>query len=739
MSTYAITGIQEGLAKDKENVVRQVPLRMELDEWCNSTNVLHKNQRALFFQAFNNFCQMDPKEKTSYFQIAGIHGQPFIPWDEDESMKVENKGSGYCTHNSILFTTWHRPYMLLFEQVIYGLMEKVAATFSEAEQADMRQALESWRFPYWDWAMKKPNPRHPSDPDNYNIPIIFPYGGVEIKVPASFKPNPDLPPFPNTGVWNPFYQFTMPKPYTSMGDKTLGDLAIQGKTYKLKDENGVEKEYHYPLDLCKGTTRHATLEPGSDVEEVWIEGRNQNDAVVNALRNIEYDGEVPGNLRASPSDAFYRVVNIPKFEDFATKRFEGMGPDEKDNQKEIVFGSAENLHDWIHGVCGGEDVRPTVGGKNLFLLGHMSNVPVAAFDPIFWVHHCNVDRMVAIWEVLHSGSKDNWFDGTDTRDKDSGNWAIKKNHPDSPKDNLRPFHKGDGTYWTSNDVRETAPLGYTYPQLEKWKYVDDKGEWDVEAHKAALTAYLNQYHNAAAKAAFKALMTADPGEEESSKPTLTQLQLRAPDLTPDRDIIGVDDYIVNVVYNRFALGGRPYTIHVFVGKVPEQLPYTFDDPEGSLVGQVYTFSSPADQLGTDAEKGCGNCRSQEAGKVMSSGTVVLTNALITRWKNQLEHTPRDLPRILADMKPENVVPFLHANLRWRVTSVEGLVPRRMLEDTLRVSVAVGKADHYADQTKLSRFYDYKGASEVTVGRPQGASPEDNLYPPGCEYTCPAQA
>lgn len=238
---------------------------------------------------------------------------------------------------------------------------------------------------------------------------------------------------------------------------------------------------------------------------------------------------------------------------------------------------------------------------------------------------------MAIWEVLHSSSESNWFNGTDTRDQDSGNWIIDQNHPDLPTDPLRPFHKDEvGTCWMSNDLRETAPLGYTYPQLEKWKYVNNKEERDAEAHKAALTVYLKQYHNAAAKDAFKAVNTADPGEEESSKPNLHQLELRGPDLTPDRDLIGIDDYVVNVVYNRFALGGRPYTIHIFVGKVPDQLPYTFDAPEGSLVGQVYTFLSPADQLGTEAEVGCGNCHSQEAARVMSSGTVVLTNALITR-------------------------------------------------------------------------------------------------------------
>ena len=30
---------------------------------------------------------------------------------------------------------------------------------------------------------------------------------------------------------------------------------------------------------------------------------------------------------------------------------------------------------------------PAQGGYNGLGLGHMSDVPVAAFDPIFWLHH----------------------------------------------------------------------------------------------------------------------------------------------------------------------------------------------------------------------------------------------------------------------------------------------------------------------------------------------------------------
>lgn len=41
----------------------------------------------------------------------GIHGRPFVAWD---GVNGPFK-TGYCTHGSILFPTWHRPYLALFE------------------------------------------------------------------------------------------------------------------------------------------------------------------------------------------------------------------------------------------------------------------------------------------------------------------------------------------------------------------------------------------------------------------------------------------------------------------------------------------------------------------------------------------------------------------------------------------------------------------------------------------------
>lgn len=44
--------------------------------------------------------------------LTGIHGFPYVPWNEVPGV---NFTMGYCQHASILFPSWHRPYLALVE------------------------------------------------------------------------------------------------------------------------------------------------------------------------------------------------------------------------------------------------------------------------------------------------------------------------------------------------------------------------------------------------------------------------------------------------------------------------------------------------------------------------------------------------------------------------------------------------------------------------------------------------
>lgn len=84
-------------------------------------------------------------------------------------------------------------------------------------------------------------------------------------------------------------------------------------------------------------------------------------------------------------------------------------------------------HNQMHGALGGTVILPN-GDR---VGGYMGSVPTAAFDPIFWIHHTNCDRLWTVWDCKFGkdwGRLPNagWFDeapwlfhnpdGTDARE-----------------------------------------------------------------------------------------------------------------------------------------------------------------------------------------------------------------------------------------------------------------------------------------------------------------------------------
>ena len=143
-SSYAIQGIQGGRGSDGS-----VPLRLEIRQLLKDTD-----QFNLYILALYRFHNTDQSKLLSFYQIAGIHGRPFIPWDSVQA--TAGQDGGYCTHSSILFATWHRPYLALYEQALYNVMQDVVSEFTGDQQAQYARAAANFRIPYWDWAAAPP-------------------------------------------------------------------------------------------------------------------------------------------------------------------------------------------------------------------------------------------------------------------------------------------------------------------------------------------------------------------------------------------------------------------------------------------------------------------------------------------------------------------------------------------------------------------------------------------------------
>ena len=72
----------------------------------------------MFILALQSLQQTPESADVSYYQIAGIHGRPYIKWQQVIPGEGSNPGRGYCTHGARLFNTWHRPYLSLIEVTI---------------------------------------------------------------------------------------------------------------------------------------------------------------------------------------------------------------------------------------------------------------------------------------------------------------------------------------------------------------------------------------------------------------------------------------------------------------------------------------------------------------------------------------------------------------------------------------------------------------------------------------------
>lgn len=118
-----------------------LPLRHEIRE-------LQKNhdQWNLYLLGLDEFKKLEETTDLSYYGIAGIHGRPYCPWG---GVKGHNPRGwqGYCTHTYILFAPWHRLYLALFEQQLYGIIQKIASQFPQETKARYQAAVATFRIP----------------------------------------------------------------------------------------------------------------------------------------------------------------------------------------------------------------------------------------------------------------------------------------------------------------------------------------------------------------------------------------------------------------------------------------------------------------------------------------------------------------------------------------------------------------------------------------------------------------
>ena len=114
-----------------------------------------------------------------------------------------------------------------------------------------------------------------------------------------------------------------------------------------------------------------------------------------------------------------------------------------------VHGGIETQpHDWVHGLVGG--ANPT----DPRLPGLMSDPDTAGLDPIFWLHHANIDRLWEVWRRSSASHLDPTESGWLTGPSATGERTFSMPMPDGRAWNFTPA-----------DVAILATLEYDYDDL----------------------------------------------------------------------------------------------------------------------------------------------------------------------------------------------------------------------------------------------------------------------------------
>ncbi|KAF2019200.1 Di-copper centre-containing protein [Aaosphaeria arxii CBS 175.79] len=220
---------------------------------------------------------------------------------------------------------------------------------------------------------------------------------------------------------------------TVEGERIL-PTSIAGPTAVVTFPNGTEAEVENPLLLYRF----------NPLKEEYFSSPWQNISIT--VRNSEPFSEVSNpeetenflqNFAPSLRETFYQIIT--QWQTY--NQFSNHGSESS------ILGNIESIHDMVHGSFG---------------FAHMGFPSVAAFDPVFWMHHANVDRVLAIWQHIYPDTyvepyEQSW----------PGTYTIAPGSIQGPDSPLTPFRRNaQGDYHTSESSRYTDAFQYTYPELQ---------------------------------------------------------------------------------------------------------------------------------------------------------------------------------------------------------------------------------------------------------------------------------
>lgn len=366
-------------------------------------------------RAWKGIQELPPGDKRSFFTFAGYHGEPFrgAGWGNSSYW------GGYCNHGNVLFPTWHRVYLFQLEEAlrsIPGCAEVTLPFWDETSSETLKNGIP--------WALT-------------NETFTF-SDGTEILNPLASYRMPinivdHLSPFPDAN-------YSKPKGYETV-------------RYPLSGLVG---------DLDKDATKaHNALYP-NQAENV----KTLNSNIVQWLNSTFVIGNDPVPV-GGVYEKFRNCLDAPNYTVFSNTSSASAWNDNA-NQHVVAL---ESPHNSIHLAVGGYEITgqadfSVIDGAN----GDMGENDTAAFDPIFFFHHCFIDRVFWLWQNRHGATDEieimAGYPGTNTVDNQGPTPGVAPNTWLTTSSPLDPFTLEENgiirPYNSLDCINIERQLGYSY-------------------------------------------------------------------------------------------------------------------------------------------------------------------------------------------------------------------------------------------------------------------------------------
>ena len=379
------------------------------------------NKKALedLMRAWKAIKELPADDPRSFFMLGGFHGEPFrgAGWGSSAYW------GGYCNHGNVLFPTWHRVYLVKLEEALQSVA-----------------GCEDVMLPFWDEC----------SPDSLANGIPWALTQETFDLDGQTIPNP-------------LRSFVFTRQITDN---------INGDNPNYSKPKGYET-VRYPLSGLVGTDddRAATKAHNDQFPDYATNVQLLDQNIVNWLTQQLIVKGKPVKGGGYVATKYKNCLNAPNFTVFSNTTSAAEWNQNHAGPGVQTIVPIESPHNSMHLAVGGFDVPKQadfspIDGAN----GDMGENDTAGLDPIFFFHHCFVDRVFWLWQKKH-GCTDHLeiiagYPGTNSVDSQGPTPGVVPNSwltLDSPLDPFKKSENGQDRPYTSRDcLNIETQLGFTY-------------------------------------------------------------------------------------------------------------------------------------------------------------------------------------------------------------------------------------------------------------------------------------